>query len=21
MEVCGGQTHGILKYGVDRMLP
>ena len=21
MEVCGGQTHAILKYGIDRMLP
>lgn len=21
MEVCGGQTHSILKYGIDRMLP
>jgi hydrogenase expression/formation protein HypD len=21
MEVCGGQTHSIVKYGVDRMLP
>ncbi|HEY2759154.1 MAG TPA: hydrogenase formation protein HypD [Pirellulales bacterium] len=21
MEVCGGQTHTIVKYGVDRMLP
>src|SRR5271157_5073451 len=21
MEVCGGQTHTIVKYGIDRMLP
>ena len=21
MEVCGGQTHSIIKYGIDRMLP
>ena len=21
MEVCGGQTHSIVKHGVDRMLP
>ena len=21
MEVCGGQTHTIVKYGVDKMLP
>src|SRR5215470_16167782 len=21
MEVCGGQTHTIVKYGLDRMLP
>jgi len=21
MEVCGGQTHSIVKYGVDRVLP
>ncbi len=21
MEVCGGQTHAILKYGIDRLLP
>lgn len=21
MEVCGGQTHAIVKYGIDRMLP
>src|SRR6201997_4070831 len=21
MEVCGGQTHSIVKYGLDRMLP
>lgn len=21
MEVCGGQTHSIIKYGLDRMLP
>src|ERR1041384_1674934 len=21
MEVCGGQTHSIVKYGVDRLLP
>ncbi|MEX2579905.1 MAG: hydrogenase formation protein HypD [Verrucomicrobiales bacterium] len=21
MEVCGGQTHGIVKYGIDRLLP
>jgi len=21
MEVCGGQTHSIVKYGIDRMLP
>src|SRR5262245_6304131 len=21
MEVCGGQTHSILRYGLDRMLP
>src|SRR6185437_16066984 len=21
MEVCGGQTHSIVRYGVDRMLP
>lgn len=21
MEVCGGQTHSILRYGIDRMLP
>jgi hydrogenase expression/formation protein HypD len=21
MEVCGGQTHSILKYGIDRLLP
>ena len=21
MEVCGGQTHTIVKYGLDRLLP
>lgn len=21
MEVCGGQTHSILKYGLDALLP
>src|SRR5262249_10326089 len=21
MEVCGGQTHSIIRYGIDRMLP
>ncbi|MGX2038673.1 hydrogenase formation protein HypD [Methylocaldum sp. MU1018] len=21
MEICGGQTHSILKYGIDRLLP
>ena len=21
MEICGGQTHTILKFGLDRMLP
>ena len=21
MEVCGGQTHTIVKYGLDRILP
>jgi len=21
MEVCGGQTHAILKYGLDQLLP
>src|SRR5262245_63790561 len=21
MEVCGGQTHSIVKYGIDRVLP
>ncbi|MDB4993534.1 MAG: hydrogenase expression/formation protein HypD, partial [Myxococcaceae bacterium] len=21
MEVCGGQTHGIVRYGIDQMLP
>ena len=21
MEVCGGQTHSIVRYGIDRMLP
>ena len=21
MEVCGGQTHAIVKYGIDRLLP
>jgi len=21
MEVCGGQTHAIVKYGLDRLLP
>jgi hydrogenase expression/formation protein HypD len=21
MEVCGGQTHSIIKYGLDRLLP
>jgi hydrogenase expression/formation protein HypD len=21
MEVCGGQTHGIVRYGIDRLLP
>src|ERR1700742_3642199 len=21
MEVCGGQTHSIVKYGIDRLLP
>ena len=21
MEICGGQTHAILKYGIDRLLP
>ncbi len=21
MEVCGGQTHSIVKYGIDEMLP
>lgn len=21
MEVCGGQTHGLLKYGIDQLLP
>ena len=21
MEVCGGQTHTIVKYGIDRVLP
>jgi hydrogenase expression/formation protein HypD len=21
MEICGGQTHTLLRYGIDRMLP
>ena len=21
MEICGGQTHSILRYGVDQLLP
>ncbi|HON07234.1 MAG TPA: hydrogenase formation protein HypD, partial [Verrucomicrobiota bacterium] len=21
MEICGGQTHSIIKYGIDEMLP
>ena len=21
MEVCGGQTHAILRYGIDQLLP
>ncbi len=21
MEVCGGQTHAILRYGIDELLP
>ena len=21
MEVCGGQTHSIVKHGIDRLLP
>src|SRR5690606_16667922 len=21
MEVCGGQTHSIIRYGIDRLLP
>ncbi|MFZ2170102.1 MAG: hydrogenase formation protein HypD, partial [Methylococcaceae bacterium] len=21
MEVCGGQTHSIIKYGIDQLLP
>ena len=21
MEVCGGQTHAIVKYGIDQLLP
>jgi hydrogenase expression/formation protein HypD len=21
MEVCGGQTHSIVRYGIDRMMP
>ena len=21
MEVCGGQTHGIVRYGIDELLP
>ncbi|MFM7887967.1 MAG: hydrogenase formation protein HypD, partial [Pseudanabaena sp.] len=21
MEICGGQTHSIVKYGIDRLLP
>lgn len=21
MEICGGQTHTIVKYGIDRLLP
>jgi hydrogenase expression/formation protein HypD len=21
MEVCGGQTHSIVKFGIDQMLP
>jgi hydrogenase expression/formation protein HypD len=21
MEICGGQTHTIIKYGIDRLLP
>ena len=21
MEACGGQTHSIIKYGIDRLLP
>src|SRR6185295_8997403 len=21
MEVCGGQTHSIVRYGIDRMIP
>ena len=21
MEVCGGQTHSIVKYGIDQLLP
>jgi len=21
MEVCGGQTHSILKFGIDQLLP
>ena len=21
MEVCGGQTHSIVRYGIDEMLP
>jgi hydrogenase expression/formation protein HypD len=21
MEICGGQTHTLIKFGIDRMLP
>jgi len=21
MEICGGQTHAIIKYGIDELLP
>ena len=21
MEICGGQTHSIVKYGIDKLLP
>ncbi len=21
MEICGGQTHTLMKYGIDEMLP